>query len=103
MKDHGGDRKAPSESRLKLACRGRPSVGDKDDFTKPPTVSQSHVQPRQKDAISPPPLKRQRTTCDDFSSDTHDLRPTTLQAHPLTGPSALRHRYVSFRGNAWPC
>jgi hypothetical protein len=68
MRDYESEQQAPSERRLKPASHGPPSVADKQVSEKPPTVRQSHVQPRRKGAISPPPLKRQRTTYDKPSS-----------------------------------
>jgi hypothetical protein len=93
MNDHDRKRRAPFESRIKLPHHDRPAVDAKEDFEKPRTLSESHVQPRQKGTISPPPLKRQRTTYDKFSSEILDSHSKNGRAYLPTSSSALTHRY----------
>ena len=86
MEHHESEQQAPSEPRLKLPHHDRPGIVDKEVSEKPPTLSQSHAQPRRKSVISPPPLKRQRTTSGKPNS-------TIRKAGLSTDPSAVTHRY----------
>ncbi|KAL1797255.1 hypothetical protein ACET3X_003861 [Alternaria dauci] len=93
MDDHDGERREPFQSRAKSSHHGRSGVGTKIDSEKPRTVSESHGQPSRKGSISPPPLKRQRTTYENFSSETRGPRSTNRQAHLPTSSAALRHSF----------
>jgi hypothetical protein len=58
------------------------------------TVGQHGSRSRQSGAISPPPLKRQRTSSDCYDSDIGGVGSADPRSRLHTGPSALRHRYV---------
>ncbi|RYN81335.1 hypothetical protein AA0120_g10187 [Alternaria tenuissima] len=93
MNDHDSKRRAPFHSHGKLPHHGRPNVSIKKAPEKPRNVRESHVQPRQKGSISPPPLKRQRTTYDKFNLETRDPLSTNRKAHLPTSSNALRHSF----------
>jgi hypothetical protein len=59
------------------------------------TVGQHDSRSRQSGAISPPPLKRKRTSSGYCDSDTDVPGSIDWGRNVLTGPSSLRHRYAS--------
>ncbi|CAI9632760.1 unnamed protein product [Alternaria burnsii] len=93
MNDHDSKRRAPFHSHGKLPHHGRPNVSIKKAPEKPRNVRESHVQPRQKGSISPPPLKRQRTTYDKFNLETRDPLSTNRKAHLPISSNALKHSF----------
>lgn len=102
MNEHDSKRRAPFHSHGKLPHHGRPNVSIKKAPEKPRNVRESHVQPRQKGSISPPPLKRQRTTYDKFNLETRGPLSTNRKAHLPTSSNAPRHRYGEVQSNVWP-
>jgi hypothetical protein len=83
------------ESRCSASHYGRMGIGTHKIITRPRAVGQSEPRARQPRAISPPPLKRQRSASDYFNSDTGN--PDSIGLPRRLPPSArpLRHRYVT--------
>ncbi|KAF1946182.1 hypothetical protein EJ02DRAFT_450955 [Clathrospora elynae] len=89
--------KQASYSASDSSHHGRTYTGAHSSVRGPKSIGHRESRESLSAAISPPPLKRQRTASDYFKSAAHNSCPKSLRRRPNTGPSALRH---SFNGHS---